>query len=165
MKSSELKKYPLVYIATPFTLYEAGLPAAYADACRLTAALAKAGIVNAHSPIVEAFSLVMHSDIDPLDMSIWTPFCAARMAKSDALLVAMMDGWEASSGIRHEREEFVLAGKPVFFLNVETLELDPLSGEERESILIAARAKLMSETRPLQPSDLLSPARPLPCFT
>lgn len=141
MKVVELKKFPLVYAATPFTRYKAGLPAAYADACKLMAALIGAGFVNAHSPIVEAHSIVLHGDIDPLDMSVWTPFCAARIGKSDALLVAMMQGWEASSGIRHEIEEFVIAGKPVFFLNVETLEVDPLSGEERESILIAARAR------------------------
>lgn len=141
MKLEWLKDIGLIYTATPFTLYRAGYDAAYVGACKIMAALARCGIVNAHSPIVEAYSLVMHSDIDPLDMSIWTPFCAARIAKSDALIVAMMQGWEASSGIRHEIEEFVIAGKPVFFLNVETLELDPLSGEERESILVAARAR------------------------
>lgn len=46
-----------------------------------------------------------------------------NMAKSDAMIVAMMDTWEISKGIRHEIETFVDAGKPVFYLDPRGLSI------------------------------------------
>ena len=140
MKLEALKGIGLLYVGTPYSKYAAGIDAAFQDAAKVAAKLLRAGL-KVYSPIAHTHPVALYGEIDPLDLSVWLPFDATMMAKSNALVVAMMQGWEASSGIRHEMEEFVLAGKPVFFLNVETLEVDPLSGEERESILIAARAR------------------------
>lgn len=140
MKLEALKDIGLLYVGTPYSKYEAGIEAAFQDAAALTGELLRQGLC-VYSPIAHGHPLSIYGGIDPLDLSIWLPFDATMMARSDALVVAMMQGWEASSGIRHEMEEFVLSGKPVFFLNVETLDLDPLSSEERQSILIAARGR------------------------
>jgi hypothetical protein len=140
MKLESLKEIELLYVGTPYSKYEAGIEAAFKDAASLTGELLRQGLC-VYSPISHTHPVAVYSGIDPLDLSIWLPFDATMMAKSDALIVAMMQGWEASSGIRHEMEAFVVAGKPVFFLNPETFEVDPLSGEERESILIAARSR------------------------
>lgn len=139
MKLSSIQQYGLCYTATPYSKYPAGIEAAFQDAASLVGELLRQGLC-VYSPIAHTHPVAVYGGIDPLDLSIWLPFDATMMAKSDALIVAMMQGWEASSGIRHEIEEFVIAGKPVFFLNVETFDIDPLSGEERESILIAGRA-------------------------
>lgn len=140
MNLSHLKSFGLVYTATPFTLYSAGLEAAFVDACKLMGGLVAAGVTNALSPIVEAYPISLHGGLDPLDLAIWKPFCAARMAKSDVLIVGMLPGWERSSGTQHEIQEFVAAGKPVYFMSPDDLSYEPCSAEERAIFLEAGRA-------------------------
>lgn len=141
MKLDDLKKFGLVYIATPFTLYEPDIEAAFVDSCKLMGGLLAAGVTNALSPIVEAYPISLHGNLDPLDLSIWKPFCAARIAKSDALVVGMLPGWERSTGTRHEIDEFVMAGKPVYFMSPDDLSYEPCSSEERGIFLESGRAK------------------------
>ncbi len=140
MKLDDLKKFDLMYMATPFTLYSTGLEAAFIDACKLMAALARGSVVNAISPIVEAYPISIYGNLDPLDLAIWKPFCAARMAKCDALIVGMLPGWERSSGTQHEIHEFVDTDKPVFFMSPDDLSYEPCSAEERAIFLISGRA-------------------------
>ena len=116
---SQLKAFELIYCATPFTLYEAGLEAAFIDACKLMGKLLDAGVTNAISPIVEAYPISLHGKLDPLNMNIWKPFCAARMARCDALIVGMLPGWSLSRGVTHEIKE--MTGRPQFLMNPETL--------------------------------------------
>jgi hypothetical protein len=47
----------------------------------------------------------------------------AIMAKSDAMLIAKMDGWQGSKGIQHEIGVFGAAEKPIYYLDVETFEV------------------------------------------
>lgn len=110
----------LVYLATPYTRYPAGIHAAFADAARLAAALMIAG-VKVYSPIAHTHPLAIHGGLDPRDLTIWLPFDEALMAKADALCVAHLDGWDTSTGIAHEVRFFEAAGKPVFDLDPETL--------------------------------------------
>lgn len=140
MKLDHLKTFDLAYVATPFTLYSAGLEAAFVDACSLMGDLLAAGVTNALSPIVEAYPISLHGGLDPLDLAIWKPFCAARMAKSDVLVVGMLPGWEQSSGTQHEIREFVAAGKPVYFMSPDDLSYEPCSAAERAIHLEAGRA-------------------------
>lgn len=140
MKLDDLKRFDLIYVATPFTLYEAGLEAAFVDASRLMGKLLSAGITNALSPIVEAYPISLHGGIDPLDLAVWKPFCAARIEKSDALVVGMLPGWERSTGTLHEIQTFVAAGMPVYFMSPDDLSYEPCSSEEREIFRAAARA-------------------------
>jgi hypothetical protein len=120
---SNLKRFELLYLASPFTLYDAGLRAAFIDASKLMAKLLSAGIVNVISPIVEAFPISYNGGLNPIDLAIWEPFCAARMAKSDALIVGMLNGWEQSAGTRREIEIFAADGKDIFFLEPTTMQI------------------------------------------
>lgn len=122
MKLSDLKKFPLIYVGTPYTKYAAGIDAAFVDASKLTAQLMRAGL-KVYSPIAHTHPLAVHGGMDPLDLSIWLPFDGAMIDKSDAMIVAMLRGWETSTGIRHEIHAFIESSKPVFFLNPDDLSL------------------------------------------
>lgn len=122
MKLSDLKKYPLIYVGTPYTKYVPDIDAAFTDACKLTAQLLKAGL-KVYSPIAHTHPLAVHGGLDPLDLSIWLPFDGAMIDKADAMIVAMLPGWETSTGVKHEIHAFIEAGKPVYFLNPADLSL------------------------------------------
>lgn len=122
MKLADLKQFALIYVGTPYSKWADGLDAAFVEASKLTARLMQHGL-KVYSPIAHTHPLAVHGNIDPLDHSIWLPFDGAMMDKADAMIVAMMDGWETSKGVRHEIEVFIEAGKPVFFLNPADLSL------------------------------------------
>ena len=118
----DLQPNALIYIATPYSRYRAGITAAFGDAAALAAELLKRGI-NVYSPIVHTHPIAIHGGIDPVDHGIWLPFDAVMITKADALLVAKMDGWEESFGIEHEIDEFKKAGKPIYYLEPTTMEI------------------------------------------
>lgn len=116
-----LKSHKLVYLATPYSKYPAGIEAAFRDASKYAARLMQSG-VKVYSPIAHTHPLAVHGGVDPLDHSIWLPFDEAMMIAADAICVLQMETWEASKGIAYEIEFFQKAGKPVYFLNPESLE-------------------------------------------
>lgn len=126
MKLSDLKKYDLIYVGTPYSKYPAGIEAAFVDACKLTARLLREGL-KVYSPIAHTHPIAIHGEIDPYDHAVWLPFDGAMMEKSEAMIVAMMEGWETSYGVRHEIEVFAGAVKPVYFL--EPTELSVVRSE------------------------------------
>lgn len=122
MNLADLKKFSLIYVGTPYSKYVDGIDAAFVEAAKLTARLMRKGL-KVYSPIAHTHPLAMYGKIDPMDHSIWLPFDGAMMDKADAMIVAMMFGWEDSKGVRHEIDVFTAAGKPVFFLNPDDLSL------------------------------------------
>jgi hypothetical protein len=116
----KLKHFNLIYVGTPYTKYHGGIHAAFVDACRLTARLLRAGL-RVYSPIAHTHPIAIHGEIDPLDLSVWLPFDAAIMGKSDAMIVGMLPGWDKSTGVQHEVDEFTSAFKPVFDMNPSDL--------------------------------------------
>lgn len=121
-KLEDLRKFPLCYVATPYSKYPLGLEHAFRDAARLTGELLKRGL-SVYSPIAHTHPIAKYADIDLLDHDIWLPFDAALMSKSDALIVARMDGWEESYGVGEEIKAFKAAGKPRFDIDPKTMEL------------------------------------------
>lgn len=117
-----LCRFGLCYLATPYTKFEAGIDLAFTMAAQLAARLLLEG-VKVYSPITHTHPLAVHGGIDPLDLSIWLPFDRAMMERSDILVVAMMAGWEKSTGIAHEIEFFTNAGKPVCYLQPADLTI------------------------------------------
>jgi len=113
----------LVYLATPYSKYPRCLKWAYIDAAILTGRLLQSG-VRAYSPIVHTHPIAVYAEIDPYDHDIWLPFDEAMMEKSDHLLIALMDGWNESKGIKHEIEFFRECGKPISTLNPITLDMN-----------------------------------------
>jgi hypothetical protein len=117
-----LRLYSLVYLASPYASFPAGPELAFKDAAALNARLLKAGI-RSFSPIVHGHPIAHLGGIDPLDHSIWLPFDEAMMHAAQALVIAEMEGWQASKGIAHEMEVFQRLGKPFYFIDPNTLEV------------------------------------------
>lgn len=118
----DVAKFDLVYLASPYSKYPSGPEDAFKRISKLAGRLLRLG-VNVYSPIAHTHPIAVHGSLDPLDHSIWLPFDAAIMGKSDAMLVAKMDGWQESKGIGHEIDVFTKAGKPIYYLDIETLEV------------------------------------------
>lgn len=112
----------LCYLATPYSKFPTGIEDAFKAACILTGVLLRKG-VKVYSPIAHTHPIAIHGGIDPLDHDIWLPFDQAMMEAAGICVVAMLPTWEQSYGISVEIETFRKAGKPVFYLNPETLEL------------------------------------------
>ena len=109
----------LCYLATPYSKYSGGdLALAFQHAAQLAAQLMLCG-VKVYSPIAHTHPLAIYGNIDPLDHKIWLPFDEAIMDKADALAVAKTEGWEQSTGIKHEIGVFTAAGKPVYYVDIK----------------------------------------------
>ncbi len=119
---ADLRQFDLVYLGTPYSKYPAGIEAAFREASAFAARLLRMGI-KVYSPIAHTHPLAIYGNIDPYDHSIWLPFDAAMMAKSDAMLVGTMEGWETSKGVLHEIETFRAADKPIFYLPNHLFEM------------------------------------------
>lgn len=102
----------LLYLATPYSRYAAGLDAAFVAACEITASLISRGY-SVYSPIAHTHPIALHGKLDPLDHTIWLPFNAAMMEASHGLIVALLPGWDSSLGVQHEIDYFARAGKPI----------------------------------------------------
>lgn len=119
---NRLRAFPLVYLATPYSLHARGIHNAWIDACNLAARLLVEG-VKVYSPIAHGHPLAMFGNIDALDHQVWLPFDEAMMTASSALVVATMPGWQESYGVEHEIKFFMTELKPVFFVDPETLKV------------------------------------------
>jgi hypothetical protein len=115
-----LTDFPLVYLATPYSKYESGIEQAFIDAAILTSRLLVAG-VKVYSPIAHTHPLAIHGKLDPYDHKIWLPFDQAMMDASAAIAVATMQGWKESYGVQHEIQWFDKVGRPIFFVDPDTL--------------------------------------------
>jgi hypothetical protein len=118
----ELQPHSLLYLASPYSKYPAGIEQAFIDVSKLTGRLLKHG-VTVYSPIAHMHPVAVHGQVDPYDHKIWLPLDEVMMGKCEAMLVAMMPTWEISKGIKHEIDFFLQADKPVFYLNPDTMEL------------------------------------------
>jgi nucleoside 2-deoxyribosyltransferase len=122
MQVSELARFRLVYLATPYSKYEGGLDRAHEDACMLGGALIGQG-VKIFCPISHSHSLCTLGGVDPFSHNTWLEIDERLMEAADALLVAELDGWDESVGIGYEADVFAAAGKPVYYLDPVTMEI------------------------------------------
>lgn len=118
----EVRRAPLAYLATPYTKYEPGIEQAFIDASKLAAKLLQAGI-KVYSPIAHCHPIAVHGKLDPLDVKLWIAFDESMMSASSVLVVALMQGWRQSYGVKHEMEFFDRARKPIYWCDPETLIL------------------------------------------
>lgn len=117
-----LRRFELIYVATPYTKYPDGIEEAFIDASILMARLLERGL-RVYSPIVHTHPIAIYGHMDPLDHNIWLPFDQSMMDKADALLVAKLETWEKSFGINHEIGIFAEANKPIYYLDPKLLEV------------------------------------------
>ena len=122
MTFTELSKFGLPYLASPYSKYSTGPEMAFIDVTKLVARLANSGL-PVFSPITYTHPIAVHGKINPLDHDYWLGFDDQFIAVCGSLLVAKMDGWDESFGICEEKTRFARLGKPTFYLNPETLEV------------------------------------------
>jgi hypothetical protein len=114
----------MIYLASPFTKYRLGIEAAFIEISRIAGRLVGRGL-DVYSPIAHSYPLALHGGLDVLDQDLWTKVDAPFVAMCSELYVAKMDGWQSSSGVQHEVQEFLNAGKPIYFVDPETLDVTP----------------------------------------
>jgi hypothetical protein len=112
----------LSYLSSPYTLYAKGLDAAFQEIAAITGRLRKAGLF-VFSPIVHSHSEAVYAELDPLDLTLWYPYNKIMMQRCDNLIVAHMDGWNESAGVKGEIEFFEKAARPIFDLDPLTLSM------------------------------------------
>lgn len=110
----------LYYLATAYSLYPRGLEAAYREACSIIVRLQDRGL-RVFSPIAVYHPVARDCCLNGRDHEFWMRRCRPWIGDCDALIVAMMDGWEQSRGIAEERELFMRAGKKVQMIDPVTL--------------------------------------------
>lgn len=123
MRVEKLKSYGLVYLATPYSKYPAGIQVAFEDAAKLVAKLIPHGL-SVYSPICHTHPIAVYGNINPLSHAIWLNFDMAMMRACDALLIGKLQGWKESHGIEQETVSFALADKPIYHIDPETLEVE-----------------------------------------
>jgi hypothetical protein len=112
----------LIYLATPYSKWSEGLTMAFVEACRLTAKLLQQGY-KVYSPIAHTHPIATYGNVDPYDHDVWLPFDKAIMDRADVILVATFDGWRESKGVKFEIETFAAAGKPIRFIDPDTMRV------------------------------------------
>ena len=108
-----LRKYELVYLATPYSKYEGGIDAAAVAAARVSGKLLKRK-VRVFSPIVHTHYVCVATDIDPFDHEFWMDADSPFMDLCAALVVVRMPGWDTSYGVNKEIVHFAESGKPIY---------------------------------------------------
>jgi hypothetical protein len=124
MQLEELRGLGLIYLGTPYTKYPDGIEAAFIGAAKLSARLMARGL-KVYSPIVYCHPIAIHGGIDPLNVDFWLKIDAPMMKICGALLIAKMESWEKSTGLRHEADEFKFQYKPVFYIDPVSLAVSP----------------------------------------
>ena len=117
-----LRKYNLIYLATPYTKFAAGLENAAAAAINPAGQLEKLEI-GVYSPIADSHTIAVAAGIPLVDNDRWHKRIDRFLPLCDALLVARMMGWNSSVGVAREIAYFEMVGKPVFHINPETLDV------------------------------------------
>jgi len=79
--------------------------------------------VSVFCPIVHGHPLSQYGGLFHDDHEFWMRVDRPFMARCDAIVVAQMDGWDRSDGISEEVAFFKAAGRPVFILNPDTMEI------------------------------------------
>lgn len=117
----KIKDKPLLYLCTVYTSHAWGLDEAALEASSLLGKLLKAGH-RVFCPIAHCHRASMLEGL-PTDFDWWMDYDEGWIDLCDGLLVAKMDNWEQSKGIRHEVRYANAVGKPVQYLDVDTMEI------------------------------------------
>ncbi len=105
----------MIYLATPYTLYEGGTEMAFNDACRAAGMAMRRGLA-VFSPICHGHPIALHSGFPLVDADFWEKTNEPYMQICSCLLVVKMPGWQYSSGVGHEIDGFKGADKPIGYM-------------------------------------------------
>lgn len=122
MSLQALLAFRLVYVATPYTKYHLGIDKAWEHACAVSGALIEQGI-KIFSPIAHSHAICKFGGVEPLDHGIWLEIDGPMMDAADAIVIVKLDGFDDSYGVDYEKDVFLAADKPIFYLDPNTMEL------------------------------------------
>jgi nucleoside 2-deoxyribosyltransferase len=106
----------VIYLASPYSHPDPIVrERRFREACLAAATLLRAGHA-VFSPIAHSHPLVEHGL--PTDWSFWERQDREHLARCDEVLVLMLEGWEASVGVREEIRIARELGKPVRFVDL-----------------------------------------------
>jgi hypothetical protein len=111
----------MIYLAGPYSHPDPAVrERRYREACRVTAALLRAGR-HVFSPIVHGHPLVEFGM--PTDWESWQRIDREHLRRCDEVLVLTLDGWQDSAGVLAEVRQAAQLGLPVRHLD-PTADLD-----------------------------------------
>lgn len=109
----------MIYLASPYSHHDPTVrELRFRAACQAAAALVRDGHA-VFSPIAHSHALVEHGL--PMDWSYWEAHDRHHLSHCDEVVVLMLDGWEASVGIREEVRMAKQLNKPVRYIDVALL--------------------------------------------
>ena len=118
-----LTQYGLVYLATPYRKYPRGLEMAFYDATMISGILTYRFGVKLFCPITHGHPMTKIACLPADDHKFWMEQDRPFMERSDALVVARMEGWDKSEGVAEEISFFRSWNRPVFHLDPENMEI------------------------------------------
>ena len=121
-----------LYLGSPYSKYPLGAETAYRHICKISGDLVKLG-VPIFSPIAHSHSIAVESGIDIYSHAIWMPVDQPFMDAALGMIIAPMEGWRESYGVKLEIEEFERGFKPIFTMDL-TFELSALNSTARKII-------------------------------
>lgn len=111
------------YLASPYSGYPDGRSAAYRRICRIAAVLV-AQNHPVYCPIAHSYPLAETGLVPSDSYEVWLGVDFRFIDASGGLVIAKMEGWASSHGISKEIEHAERTGKPVHYLEPETVSLD-----------------------------------------
>lgn len=108
------------YLASPYTHYPYGHAAAAHAAATVVAALTRMGL-SVYSPIVSGHAMCAVAPLPATDQHFWQRIDAPWVDAAQACIVATLPGWDTSRGVAHEVASFLAAGKPVIYVDPQSL--------------------------------------------
>lgn len=110
----------MIYLASPYSHPDPAVREhRYRAASQATAALLHADLV-VFSPIAHSHALVEYGL--PTGWAFWEHFDRAHLERCDLLVVLMLEGWKTSVGVQAEIGLAREMGKPVSYLEAESLQ-------------------------------------------
>jgi hypothetical protein len=131
----------LAYLASPYAHPNPAMMAArYRTVRRICADLMRAG-AHIFAPIVHCHEIAVLYEL-PRDHKFWIAYDLNMLKRCDVLLVAQIEGWKQSKGMRMEMEFASERGMPIEFVHT-TFQVDQV-----------INTIVPNESRELNPMDL-----------
>ena len=103
------------YLASPFSRYEQGRPAAWLAATENVALLLKHDVPT-FSPVVHFHPISICGTLYDKPHEFWMGLCRPFVDVALGLIVLKLDGWDVSRGVLEEMDLFEAADKPILFM-------------------------------------------------
>lgn len=116
----DLRGFDRIYLGSPYRKFPHGIGMAARQVAKIAARLTMAGL-PVYSPIAHGHMMSVYGGIHPSANELWEKINKPWMLVCDALLVAKMESWEISDGLKEEIDFFKMWGKPTYYIDPVSL--------------------------------------------